>query len=347
MFEGALLDSSPSRAPLLTARHFLISAGMAVSAATAVRFILPQLFFVAQPRALFAAAAVLGSAGGLWALMVCYAWVDARQLRLPVAWWVGMILLLNLPAFIIYLVYSAAKTGNWRRATVPSAYILQVALIGLLVLYPLMRMDALPKVWSIPVVPPAPPPAGPPPGTRVARSAPRARVTLKALLQNPPSIPPTIKYVRDVPLPPQVTTESGPWIPGAIPGGPSAGLPGGAWGGIGLGPALPAPPPRRAAVLHSKVIRVGGQVIAAKAIYQPTPDYPPLAKMARIQGMVRLQATIGKDGTVQDLKALSGHPWLVGAAIAAVQHWRYQPTLLNGEPVEVLTEIDVTFRLAE
>lgn len=63
--------------------------------------------------------------------------------------------------------------------------------------------------------------------------------------------------------------------------------------------------------------------------------------------MVRLQAMIGKDGTVQDLKALSGHPWLVGAAIAAVQHWRYQPTLLNGEPVEVLTEIDVTFRLAE
>ncbi len=88
-------------------------------------------------------------------------------------------------------------------------------------------------------------------------------------------------------------------------------------------------------------------MIAARAIYQPTPDYPPLAKMARIQGVVRLQAIIGKDGTVQDLKALSGHPMLVGAAIAAVQHWRYQPTLLNGEPVEVLTEIDVNFRLEE
>ncbi|MBZ5561231.1 MAG: energy transducer TonB [Acidobacteriia bacterium] len=279
--------------------------------------------------------------------MLCYVRVDARQLRLPVAWWVGLILLLNLPAFILYLAYSAAKTGNWKRATVPSAYILQVALIGLLVLYPLMRMDALPKVWSIPVVPPAPPPAGPPPGARVVRSAPRQRVSLKTLLATPPSIPRTIAQIHEAPLPPEDTPESGPWVPGAIPGGPGGGVLGSMIGSIGWGTAAPAPPPRRAAVPHPKVIRVGGQVIAAKAIYQPTPDYPPLAKMARIQGMVRLQAMIGKDGTVQDLKALSGHPWLVGAAIAAVQHWRYQPTLLNGEPVEVLTEIDVTFRLAE
>jgi len=85
----------------------------------------------------------------------------------------------------------------------------------------------------------------------------------------------------------------------------------------------------------------------AKLIFQPKPEYPQLAKMARIQGVVRLEAIISKDGTIQDLKTLSGHPLLIKAAYEAVQRWRYQPTLLNGEPVEVVTEIDVNFTLSE
>jgi protein TonB len=82
-------------------------------------------------------------------------------------------------------------------------------------------------------------------------------------------------------------------------------------------------------------------------VYQPKPDYPHLALMARIQGTVVLQASIGKDGAVQGLKVLSGHPMLAQAAITAVKTWRYQPTLLNDEPVNVLTEIDVNFTLSE
>jgi protein TonB len=92
---------------------------------------------------------------------------------------------------------------------------------------------------------------------------------------------------------------------------------------------------------------VGGQVIAAKLVYHLNPEYPPLAKMARIQGTVLLEAIIGKDGTVQELKVLNGHPLLARAALDAVQSWRYQPTLLNGEPVEVLTEITVRFTLSD
>ena len=95
------------------------------------------------------------------------------------------------------------------------------------------------------------------------------------------------------------------------------------------------------------MIRVGGNVIAAQALYQPSPVYPPLATMARVQGTVVLQAIIGTDGTIKDLKVLSGHPLLVRAALDAVKTWRYQPTLLNTEPVEVLTEINVTFKLGE
>jgi len=92
---------------------------------------------------------------------------------------------------------------------------------------------------------------------------------------------------------------------------------------------------------------VGGQVESAKLIFQPKPDYPQLAKMARIQGVVRLEAIISKDGTIQDLKLVSGHPLLAKAALDAVKQWRYQPTLLNGEPVEVVTEVDVNFTLSE
>jgi protein TonB len=80
-------------------------------------------------------------------------------------------------------------------------------------------------------------------------------------------------------------------------------------------------------------------------ISQPRPVYPPLAKQARIQGTVRFTAIIGKDGTIQNLTLISGHPLLVQSATEAVKQWRYKPTLLNGEPVEVVTQIDVNFTL--
>jgi protein TonB len=88
-------------------------------------------------------------------------------------------------------------------------------------------------------------------------------------------------------------------------------------------------------------------VEAAKAISRPMPDYPSLARLARVQGTVRLEAVIAADGRIQNLKVLAGHPLLVKAALEAVARWRYQPTLLNGEPVEVVTEIDVNFSLAD
>ena len=91
--------------------------------------------------------------------------------------------------------------------------------------------------------------------------------------------------------------------------------------------------------------RVGGAVQAAKLIHQVRPAYPPLAKQARIQGTVRLQAVIARDGSIQNLVLASGHPLLVPSAMEAVRQWRYSPTTLNGETVEVLTQIDVNFTL--
>src|ERR1039457_5593348 len=77
------------------------------------------------------------------------------------------------------------------------------------------------------------------------------------------------------------------------------------------------------------------------------PTYPPLARQARVQGTVVLQALIGKDGAVQSLTVTSGHPMLIQAAMDAVKQWRYKPYLLNGEPVLVQTTINVNFQLSD
>ena len=92
--------------------------------------------------------------------------------------------------------------------------------------------------------------------------------------------------------------------------------------------------------------RIGGTVQASKIIFGPKPIYPPIARTTRIQGTVRLQAFIAVDGTIRNLQILSGHPLLNAAALDAVRQWRYSATLLNGQPVEVITEIEVHFTLS-
>src|ERR1017187_471913 len=94
-------------------------------------------------------------------------------------------------------------------------------------------------------------------------------------------------------------------------------------------------------------IRVGGDVQKAKLVQQPAPVYPPLAMQARISGVVRLNAIIGKDGTVQNVTVASGHPLLIPPAMEAVKQWVYAPTFLNGQAVEVVTQIHVDFTLSQ
>jgi TonB family protein len=124
--------------------------------------------------------------------------------------------------------------------------------------------------------------------------------------------------------------------------------------------AIPAPgpnanpqPPREVSIViapqgeQSVRIRVGGNVQSTKLISQPRPAYPAVAKQARIQGVVKLDTFIAADGTVQNINVISGHPLLVPAAMEAVKQWIYQPTLLNGNPVPVETEVDVNFTLSQ
>jgi len=116
-------------------------------------------------------------------------------------------------------------------------------------------------------------------------------------------------------------------------------------------PAAPPPPPPAATPADASTppqrIRVGGNVQSQNLITKVTPNYPPLAKQGRITGTVSLSVTITKEGTVDNIDLISGHPLLVPSAIEAVRQWVYRPTLLNGNPVEVLTQVDVNYTLAQ
>jgi protein TonB len=136
-------------------------------------------------------------------------------------------------------------------------------------------------------------------------------------------------------------------VPGGMPGGTAGGVLGGIIGGLPSAAPPPPPPPAKPKPAPAAPQRIGGNVMAASLIRQPKPSYPPLAKAARVQGTVKFEAEIGKDGTIQNLHLISGPPLLVQAAMQAVQQWQYKPTLLNGEPVVVITTIDVNFTLSQ
>src|SRR6266404_7516693 len=151
----------------------------------------------------------------------------------------------------------------------------------------------------------------------------------------PKVIPKDIKIIKEEAETPDMGMTGG--VPCGVPGGQMGGVIGGVIGGVGGAPAPPKPTASR--------IKQGGAVTAASLINKVTPAYPPLARQTRISGTVRLHAIISKSGTVQQLEVISGHPLLVQAALDAVRQWKYRPTTLNGEPVEVDTTVDVIFSL--
>jgi protein TonB len=155
----------------------------------------------------------------------------------------------------------------------------------------------------------------------------------------PKRIPQTIATMPEKELPvdaaPSLTgvfSNSGEGVPGALDR---------------IGASAPPPPPsaERRAIRPTAPLRVASSVQEAKLINKVIPAYPPLAKQTRQFGKVRLVATIGKEGRVKQIQVLSGPAFLVPAAVEAVKQWVYQPTLLNGRPVEVIAPIDINFIL--
>jgi protein TonB len=219
--------------------------------------------------------------------------------------------------------------------------ILQVFFLVILILIPLIYTEALPRAMmsSILLAPPPPPPPPPPPAVVQVKIRPTVRLMDAGKLVAPKAIPTQVNIIKEEELPPDAGMQG---IAGGVPGGIAGGSMGGVLGGV-IGGTKAPPPPK----VTPKRVLVGGNVQAARLVNKVQPLYPPLARQTRISGTVKLHAIIGKDGSVQQLVMVSGHPLLVQSALDAVRQWRYQPTLLNGEPVEVDTEIDVIFSLAQ
>ena len=216
----------------------------------------------------------------------------------------------------------------------------QVLFLAILILIPLIYTEALPKTLmsSILLAPPPPPPPPPPPAAVQVIRKPVQHLMDAGKLVQPKAIPKDLKVIKE-----EAEPDLG-GMAGGVPGGVAGGSAGGALGGVIGGAGIAPPPPPRAT---PRRVTVGGNVQAARLVNRVQPLYPPLARQTRISGTVKLHAIIGKNGAVEQLQVVSGHPLLVQSALDAVRQWRYQPTLLNGDPVEVDTEIDVIFSLAQ
>jgi protein TonB len=237
-----------------------------------------------------------------------------------------------------------ARERQAKRRALVVAIILQVLLVGLLVLAPLLgAVERLPAtvVFRTPVPPYK---GGPKPSevTHEKQLGPRKPlvVTSRSGLVVPTHIPPKVVNVID---PPEVLAAQ----PEPSGSGTDIGRPEGV---IDLDASsnrravVPKPPEAVAAKPKGPMV-VPPAVQEARLVYRAEPKYPPLPLQARMEGKVVLRAVIAKDGTIQSLEVVSGHPLFIEASREAIGRWRYQPTLLHGEPVEVETVITVVFTL--
>lgn len=236
------------------------------------------------------------------------------------------------------LVISGKPKPTHKRWTVFVSAVFQILLLGILILIPLIYTEALtPQMLTTFLVAPPPPPPPPPPPAAPVQKVVRhvVRLIQAGRMMAPTVIPKKVTIIKEEELPPDVNLGVVGGVPGGVAGGSTAGVLGGILGGI---PGMPPPPP-------PKRIRIGGMVQQANLVRMVQPVYPAIAKAARIQGTVVLHAVIAKNGAIEELQYMSGPPLLVQSAMDAVRQWRYRPTLLNGEPVEVETTIQVIFSL--
>jgi protein TonB len=187
------------------------------------------------------------------------------------------------------------------------------------------------------LVAPTPPPGPPPTVSQPTQNRAPSNMLGDALL-TPARIPSVVANLNETDVPPAPDLSNGPWVPGGTggPGGRNALT---SLLGSGL---TPVPPPPAPVVVPTRV----SHMMEGNLIHRVQPDYPVLARQARIQGAVVLRAIISREGRIENLQMLSGHPMLVPAAMDAVRQWRYRPYYLNDQPVEVETQVTVNFVLA-
>lgn len=247
------------------------------------------------------------------------------------------------------------KISTTRRiTTLVVSVFLHTAVILVLVVLPLIYYNILPQPEILTYLispPPPPPPLPPPPPPPTRTSAPRQpQEEMISKFIAPTEIPKTIPPPSDEPV-----VLDTPQIADGVPGGVVGGVPGGVVGGVPSGIAgmilspthlpPPPPPPPRELPKPAAPLAVSNLQQQSKLIRLVQPTYPPLARQARIQGVVLLHIVVDEQGNVIRADVVSGHPLLEDAAVAAVKQWKYSPTILNGSPIKVTTTVSVIFTL--
>lgn len=219
--------------------------------------------------------------------------------------------------------------------TTLTSFGVQVVIIGALLAIPLLQTVGIPlaRTVSTPVTMRRRPDPGPTTPTRPFHSNSVELAPIPGRIMMPTRIPNTIPP-NDGPF--RSDNFDGPTIDFGPPSNPAAYLP---TATPGTHPVMPVP------AAPAKPTFRTSNMLQGSLIRRVEPIYPPLARTARIQGAVVLEAVIGKDGTMQRLQVISGHPMLAPAAVEAVRQWRYRPYILNGEAIEVETQITVNFIL--
>lgn len=270
----------------------------------------------------------------------------------------------------------AGRRTKKRAVSLPVSIGIHVAVLTAVILVPiLMSAKDLPEpalgavsAFFVEPAPPPPPPPPPPPAAAKPKEATPPKVVEKpkvvpveqpkftAPIETPKEVPKT--QVADFGVESGVDegvkggvqggtvggVEGG--TVGGVHGGTLGGTPGGGQGGIGDAPPPPAPPPPPPPPkAPTAPVRVGGKISEPRKTRNVAPTYPEMAKRARVQGTVILEATISPQGRVTDVKVLRGIPMLDEAALGAVRQWTYTPTLLNGQPVPVIMSVTVNFKL--
>jgi len=213
---------------------------------------------------------------------------------------------------------------------------LQMLGIAVLLMLPLIYTEGLPKFHMLVNAPIGPPPGPPPAAQHHSTAVARQSNMIDGIMVAPRSIPIHIGTLIEDSAP-QDSAPCSVCVPGGT-GSLASNNP--IFGSLGTAVPVVAPPPPTA-----RPPRIS-HMMEGNLIYRVQPIYPPLARSARIQGQVLLRAIISRTGMIENLQALSGHPMLIPAALDAVRQWRYRPYFLNGDPVEVETQVTVNFSLS-
>ena len=257
------------------------------------------------------------------------------------------------PVIFKYLPATFPEKDKYKKPSVLGSLLFHGVLIFAVIVVPLLIPQTIPERELLvtlvsPIGPPPPPP--PPPVEMPVVAAPRpvvqpVRPVAPDALISPVIIPKEIAKIVEEPVAPSVGVVGG--VPGGVPGGIAGGILGGILSATptnappAIAPPPPPPPPKAAAPVEP--VRVGGMVKEPQVIKMVPPAYPPLASRARVSGTVVLEATLTAQGTVEQIRVVSGHPLLIEAAINCVKQWQYEPTYLNSVPVPVILTAKVHF----